>query len=90
MNKFVLTLACALLVGSMASAAATTENKTDETTKEKTNMMGTKTVTHKTKKHMKDQHGQKAEMDVTETTKTDKKGNVEKSVKVEAESTEKH
>jgi hypothetical protein len=85
-KKFVAVLLGALVVGSL-SMAADQENSAKETKDTSTNVLtGTKKTKVKHKKTVKGAHGEKMDATVTETTKEHKDGQVEKSVKVDADS----
>ena len=85
-----LAFASTLLVSQFAFAADKAEHKNEETTTSSKNYLtGTKTIEHKHKRHAKNMRGEKVDTNVKETIKKKKDGTVNKSVKVEGESTEK-
>lgn len=90
MKKMIALLAGVLFVGSLALAADAEHNETNKMDVSKNPITGTKTITKKHKKKIKDQNGESADVSVTDKTKVMKDGTVKTSKDVDANATEKH
>jgi hypothetical protein len=90
MKKMIALLAGVLFVGSLALAVDAENNETNKMDVSKNPITGTKTITKKHKKKIKDQNGESADVSVTDKTKVMKDGTVKTSKDVDANATEKH